>query len=125
MRATAIVALVFAGLSIFTPIVGVFIAMLCSVMALITFRSQPTLSGVTFGINIINTVFLSPSIYAADFLGADQTAAVRRGLVEGEVSTEQYEVIAGYIGFHLILFVIAIVWRLLRGQPKPAKQDVK
>ena len=116
MKATAIVALVFAGLSIFIPIGGVFIAMLCSVMALITFRSQPTLSGITFGINIINTAFLSPSIYAADFLEADKTAAVRGGFIEGEVSTEQYEIVATYIGFHLILFIGAIMWRLIRGK---------
>ncbi len=116
MKATAIVALVFACLSIFIPVGGVFIAMLCSVMVLITFRSQPTLSGITFGINILNTAFLSPSIYMADFLEADKTAAVRKGLVEGEVSTEQYEIIAVYIGFHLVLFLIAILWRLFRGK---------
>ncbi len=66
MKALAIIALVFAGLSIFIPVVGVFIAIVCSVLALISFRSQPTLSGITFGINIINTAFLSPSIVLSD-----------------------------------------------------------
>ncbi len=68
MKALAIVALVFGGLSIFIPIGGVFIAMLCTVMALIAFRSQTTLAGRTFGINIINTAFLSPSIVMSDML---------------------------------------------------------
>jgi len=66
MKPLAIIALIFAALSIFIPVGGVFIAMICSVLALISFRSQPTLAGVTFGIDIINTAFLSPSIMLAD-----------------------------------------------------------
>lgn len=117
MKALSIVALVFGALSIFIPVGGVFLAMLCSLMAMISFRSQPTLSGITFGLNIINTAFLSPSILLSDAAssGAWNTA--------GSVSTTAAPTEAGsiywaYVGFHLVLFVIAIAWRLIRGVPK-------
>lgn len=40
--------------------------MRCSVFALITFCKQPTLSGITFGLNIISTAFLSPVLVVAN-----------------------------------------------------------
>ena len=40
MRALAIVAVILAGISFIIPIIGVFSAMIASVMALISFRSQ-------------------------------------------------------------------------------------
>jgi len=119
MKALSIVSLVFAGLSIFIPVGGVFIAMLCSAMALIAFRSQPTLAGITFGINIINTAFLSPSIVMSDMqasgaLDLGTAAATTPQMESGDI----YWV---YVGFHLVLFAIAIVWRLIRGAPKQAE----
>ena len=65
MKALSIVGLIFAIISIFIPIFGIFIAMLCSLLALITFVKQPTISGAIFGINIINTAFLSPVLASA------------------------------------------------------------
>ena len=78
MKALAIIALVFAGLSIFIPVGGVFLAMLCGVFALISFRSQTTLSGITFGINIINTAFLSKR--------SVRCAHDRKGRINGNIS---------------------------------------
>lgn len=112
MKSLAIVALIFGALSIFIPVGGIFIAMLCSVMAMISFRSQPTLSGITFGINIINTAFLSPSIMLSDTLSSYETAS--------SAPTEAGEIYFFYVGFHIFLFVIAIVWRLIRGAVKPS-----
>jgi len=109
MKALSIVALVFAGLSIFIPVGGIFVAMLCSVLALISFRSEPTLSGITFGINIINTAFLSPSIVISDVVSS---SAEQGATAEGDIYW-------AYVGFHLTAFVIAIVWRIVRGA-KPA-----
>ena len=60
MKALSIVGLIFAIISIFIPIFGILIAMLCSLLALITFVKQPTISGAIFGINIFSTAFLSP-----------------------------------------------------------------
>lgn len=34
--------------------------------------------------------------------------------------TESGEIYWFYVGFHLVLLVVAIVWRLLRGAPKVA-----
>lgn len=118
MKALSIVALVFGALSIFIPVGGVFIAMLCSVMAMISFRSQPTLSGITFGINIINTAFLSPSIMLSD---AVSSGAVDLGTAATTAPTEAGSVYWFYVCFHLVLFAVAVAWRLMRGAPK---QDV-
>lgn len=114
MKALSIVSLIFAALSIFIPVGGVFIAMVCSLMAMISFRSQATISGIAFGINIINTAFLSPSIMLSD--------AASSGALDVAESTapptEAGEIYWFYVGFHLVVFAIAIVWKLIRGAPK-------
>ena len=93
MKALAIVALVLAGISIFVPVMGVFTAMGASVLALISFRSQATLSGIAIGLNIINTAFFSPSLLLAE--GMNQ--------VDGGTAGELYWF---YVGFHLVILVI-------------------
>tara|TARA_Y100000748_G_C15196410_1_gene371644 strand:- start:99 stop:410 length:312 start_codon:yes stop_codon:yes gene_type:complete len=93
MKALAIVALVLAGISIFVPVMGVFTAMGASVLALISFRSQATLSGIAIGLNIINTAFFSPSLLLAE--GMNQ--------VDGQAAGELYWF---YVGFHLVILVI-------------------
>lgn len=115
MKALAILGLVFGSLSIFIPVGGIFIAMLCSVFALISFRSNPTLSGITFGINIINTAFLSPSIMIAD---ASSSGAFNKVGEIGTQNTEAGSIYWIYVGFHLVLLVAALSWRLLKGAPK-------
>ena len=108
MKAIAILALVFASLSIVIPVGGVFIAMFCSVLALISFRSQPTLSGIAFGLNIISTAFLSPMIVLTDVSSAD---------------TAPGEIYWFYVGFHLVLLALAVIWRLVRGAPKQIRKS--
>lgn len=115
MKALAIIALVFAGLSIIVPVVGVFLAMLCSVLALISFRSQPTLAGVTFGLNIVSTAFLSPSLIVAEAVSSSATSEV---VSAQTVANTPGSIYLFYVGFHVVLFAVAIVWRLLRGAPK-------
>lgn len=111
MKALSIIGLVFAGLSIVVPVVGVFLAMLCSALALIAFRSQPTLAGVTFGLNIVSTALLSPSLLVAE--------AVNSSTVNAQAATGSTgSIYLFYVGFHVVLFAVAIVWRLLRGAPK-------
>lgn len=101
MKAISIIALVFAAISIFIPIGGIFLAMLCSFMAMISFRSQPTISGVTFGITILSTAFLSPMLLLSEANAANTTGAG--------------EIYRFYVGFHIVLFCIALFWRLIRG----------
>ena len=117
MKALAIVALIFAALSLFIPVLGVFLAMLCSLFALISFRSQPTLSGITFGLNIINTMFLSPSIMLSDVV---TSGALDLDIVDEASKTDAGEVYFFYVGFHIVLFVVAVMWRLIRGAPETA-----
>ena len=116
MKALAVVALVFSGLCVFIPFMGVFLAMLCSLMALIAFRSQPTLAGITFGINIVSTAFLSPSLIAADVIQSKQTTG----------ATESGDLYLFYVGWHVVLLLIAIAWRLIRGRPRtsPAADSI-
>lgn len=118
MKALSIVALVFGALSIFIPVGGVFLAMICSVMVMISFKSQPTLSGITFGINIINTAFLSPSIVLSD---AASSGAIDLGDTSS-APTESGDIYWFYVGFHLVLFVIALTWRLVRGSQSDQNQ---
>jgi len=121
MKAIAIIALVFASLSIFIPVGGVIIAIICSVLAMISFRSQPTLAGITFGINIINTAFLSPSILAADMSsssGVTAETSKQLGIATEAAPTESGTVYFTYLSIHLVLLIIAVIWRLMRGAPK-------
>ncbi|MDC9613145.1 hypothetical protein PSI19_04445 [Xenorhabdus khoisanae] len=111
MKALAIIALIFAALSIFIPVGGVFIAMFCSVFALITFYKNPTLSGVTFGINIIDAAFLSPSIMA--------TAATMHSNGEDGIGFYWF-----YVGFHIVLFVLAIIISMILKKKAQSKQTV-
>ncbi len=119
MKALAIIAVVFAGLSIFIPLVGIFLAMFCSVLALMTFRSQSTLSGITFGLNIISTAFLSPSLMVAEAFNSSKSSEVEVMSATTQIpSSTSGGIYLFYVGFHIALFFIAIAWRLMRGAPK-------
>lgn len=92
MKTIAVTALVLAGLSIFIPFGG-YLAMLWSVMALISFRSEPVLSGVTFGLDMINTLpVVSPALLP---------------------------IFPFVLAFHIVLLILAIVWRAVNGAPAP------
>ena len=96
MKALSIIALIFLALSIFIPVMGIYIAIICSIFALITFCKEPTISGITFGINIISTAFLSPSLA----LTASSVAK------SGE---EAINVYMFFVGFHIVLMLIAFI----------------
>jgi len=108
MKAIAILALVFASLSMVIPVGGIFIAMVCSILALISFRSQTTLSGIAFGLNIISTAFLSPIIVLSDVTSSDAAPG---------------EIYWFYVGFHLVLLALALIWRLVRGAPEQIRSS--
>lgn len=118
MKALAILALVFGALSIFIPVGGVFIALLCSVFALISFRTQPTLAGIAFGINIINTAFLSPSIMIADASNSGAFDSASDAITSDRGGAG--DIYWFYVGFHVVLLLLALAWRLVKG---PAKAE--
>ena len=92
MSTLSIVALVSGTLSIFMPMGGIFIAMLSSLMAMMAFRSQPTLATITFGINIINASFLSSNLATRETSFGDAYLLL--------------------IAFHVVFLLVGIVWRL-------------
>lgn len=102
MKALAIIALIFASISILVPVIGVYLALLCSLLALIAFCWQPTLSGITIGMNIISTTFLSPSVY----LGAGIAEANTRG--DGSV------VLNILIGFHIVCLGLGLFFLVFK-----------
>jgi len=114
MKALAIVAMIFAIVAIFVPVVGVFLTLGVSVMALISFRSEPTFSGVAFGVNIINTAFLSPSLVLTDIISSTETET-------SPAITEGGDIFWFYVGFHVVLLAIAIIWRVVKGAPEAAE----
>tara|TARA_S200002703_G_scaffold145088_1_gene139213 strand:+ start:273 stop:605 length:333 start_codon:yes stop_codon:yes gene_type:complete len=100
MKALAIVALIFTAISFFVPIFGVYISVFTSLLCLFSFRFEPTLSGITVGLNLLKTLFLSPSIVA--------TAALEAATTEGstEVTSFLYWTLNG---FHIFVLVVGIV----------------
>ena len=109
MKALAIVALIFSAISVFIPVGGVYLALLCSVFALASFRAQPTLAGIAFGINIISTAFLSPTLMLA-----------ASGVASSRADSSLEGLYFFFVGFHVVLLAAAIGWRVIRGPAVPA-----
>ena len=100
MKALAIVALVFTGISFLIPFFGVYISVFTSFLCLFCFRFEPTLSGITVGLNLVKTLFLSPSIVA--------TAALEAASTEG--STEVTSILYWTLnGFHVFVLIVGII----------------
>jgi len=107
MKAIAIIGLVAAGISTFIPLVGVFIAILASILAVISFKSETTISAITLGLNIITTAFLTPSLLVLD-------AAVAVNSVEaGVVPDGKPMLYFVYVGIHIVALAIAVAIKLV------------
>lgn len=121
MKALAILALIFAALAIFIPVGGIYLAMLCSIMALIAFRSLPSLAGIAFGINIINTAFLSPSIVIMDM---HASGVFDPGILPVSMTTKSRsdDIYWYFVSYHLIMLSFAIIWYLARGRPTQSNE---
>lgn len=112
MKALAIVALVFTAISFLVPVFGVYISVFTSLLCLFSFRFEPTLSGVTVGINLLKTLFLSPSIAA--------TAALEAASTDGsvEATTFLYWLLNG---FHIFVLVVGIILASTRKKENESK----
>lgn len=109
MRAVAIVALVTAIFAVFLSALGVWLAVIASVMALASIRWSPLISGAAFMLNIVNTLFLSPVLIAADTVLATKGGAELSGLAS---SGPFYDTFAA---FHCGLFAAGpMLWLLPR-----------
>ena len=127
MKGLAIIALIFAAVSLIIPHVGKEIAILCSIFAIISFRSETNIGATTFGINIINTAFLTPSLLSVErdetlsSIDFNQVLSIDPTILDFE--TYSWEFYFFYLGIHVVLFFIAVIWRLIRG-PIIAPKDV-
>jgi len=112
MQVLATIAIVFAGTAVIAQLVGVFIALISSFMAMIAFRTKTTLSAAAFGLNIVNTAFLSVGTFV---LTAD--------VADNPTSASAIDMIAVYTGIHVFLLVVSIAYKLLmdRRVKRPAE----
>tara|TARA_Y100001935_G_scaffold128980_1_gene106959 strand:- start:662 stop:1021 length:360 start_codon:yes stop_codon:yes gene_type:complete len=107
MKALAITALVITGVSFVIPVFGVFISLFTSVLALISFRWEATLSGITVGINLVKTAFLSPSlVVAAAAVASDEITSGESIEAAGATGASLYYF---YVGWHVVILVIGII----------------
>ena len=105
MKGTALFALIVAVIAIFIPFVGPYIAIMCSVIALITFHREPAISATTFGVNIVNTGLFSPSLV---FMGFMESIPEDGGL-PSDVDLTQQGNIWFYLGWHVVLLIAAVI----------------
>lgn len=112
MKAPAILVLVLSALSIFIPVGGVLLAIACGGLVVLGFRSQPTLSGLVFGLDIGNAAHSSPSLMLA-------------GAAEGNSAVAQSPNTYGVVLLtHFVLFAVAVLWRMVRGPAKTKAVNV-
>jgi len=98
MKALSIVAVVLAGLAFFIPLVGVWVALFSSVMALIAFRSETTLSAVAVGLNLTNTAFFTPALLIAEGLNQMENGTSSAGAIYW-----------GWVGLQAFILVVGII----------------
>ena len=96
MKALSIVAIVLAGLAFFIPLVGIWVALISSIMGLIAFRSQTTLAAVAVGLNLANTAFFTPALLLAE--GMNQAEGGGAGAVYWS-----------WVGIHVVILVVGII----------------
>lgn len=112
MQVLAIFAPVFSSLSIVMPYADIFLAMICSILALVFFHSQPLLSGITLGLKVISSAFLSPRPIAAEVSAKMDRQSTSGSSIGAEVGYFFYS------GFHLVLLLVALICRAMRSAPK-------
>ena len=63
MKALGIIAMIFAIIAIFVPIVGPYLTIVCALLAAFSAGPGLTFGVVAIGLNILNVAFLSPSLW--------------------------------------------------------------
>lgn len=63
MKALGIIAMIFAIISIFVPVVGPYLTILCALLAAFAGGPGLTFGAVAIGVNLLNVSFLSPSLW--------------------------------------------------------------
>ena len=107
MKALGITAMIFAIVAIFVPIVGPYLTLICALLAAFSGGRGLTFGIVAILVNIINVVFLSPSLW------------ITAGMAEAEAAGSGSAVVAGmgviFIGVQvvaaLVLIAVHLVWK--------------
>lgn len=120
MLAVAVIAFMLSGFALF-PYIGIYVAMLSSVLALISFRAHTGLSGAAFMVNLVNTAFLSPTIFIQAMVSQDKADAGTSSPFIAMIDTAFFNYWF-FVGFHMTLFIAANAWRLRKGPAAPKAQ---
>ena len=114
MKALGITAMIFAIVAIFVPVVGPYLTLVCALLAAFAGGHGLTYGVVAILVNILNVIFLSPSLWI--------TAGMTAGMVEAEVAGGGSIVFAGmgilFIGAQvvaaIVLIIVHLIWRSIQ-----------
>ena len=107
MKALSIVAVVFAGVSFIIPWYSIYLTIIVGIMALIAVREEPALSFVAMGLNILNTAFLTGSLWLRDAIkcGVASADSVLQGSLPDSCAATTYWT---HVSIHLVILVLGI-----------------
>lgn len=104
MKALGITAMIFAIVAIFVPIVGPYLTVVCALLAAFSAGIGITFGAVAIGINLLNVIFLSPSLW------------LMAGAAETENAGSGSNVLLGmgvfFIGIQIVAAVILILMHM-------------
>jgi hypothetical protein len=87
MKALGIIAMIFAIVAIFVPVIGPYLTIICGLLAAFAAGPGLTFGAVAIGVNILNVAFLSPSLWLiagaaeADAQGSGSDVLLGMGIV--------------------------------------------
>lgn len=107
MKALGIIAMIFAIVAIFVPVIGPYLTIVCALLAAFAAGPGLTFGAVAIGINILNVTLLSPSLWvmasASEAENAGSGSAVLLGM--GVIFVGAQVVSA------IILTVVHLAWK--------------
>ena len=105
MKALGITAMVFSIIAVFVPIVGPYLTLVCALLAAFAAGPGLTFAVVAILVNILNVIFLSPSLW------------LTAGLAESDQAGSGYAVLAGmgifFVGAQVVAIIILVVIHML------------
>ena len=101
MKALGIIAMIFSIVAIFTPIIGPYLTFVCALLAAFSAGPGVTFGLVAIGINIINIVFLSPTLWVA-------SGIVAMSQKSGSGSSAIAETGAVFIGAQIVAAIVLL-----------------
>ena len=114
MKALGIIAMIFAIIAIFIPVAGPYLTIVCALLAAFSAGPGITFGAVAIGVNILNVVFLSPSLW------------LMAGMSEADKAGSGSDVLLGmgivFIGVQIIAAIILIIIHMLWKKKQTAAQ---